>query len=75
MVATNPAVVGAVAIRAAALAVAGQDPGHEITVRPTLLTQGALRAAEVRTVEELDARIPAFGRSDAATAPWIPLPK
>ncbi len=74
-VATNPAVVGAVSIRAAALAVAGQDPGHAITVQPTLLTQEALRAAGVRTVEDLNARIPAFGRSDAATAPWIPLPK
>ena len=44
-VATNPAVVGAVSIRAAALAVAGSDPGHAITVSPVLLTQKALAEA------------------------------
>ncbi len=74
-VATNPAVVGAVSVRAAALALAGQDPGHQVTVEPTLLTQAALRSAGVRTVDELNAKIPAFGHSKAATAPWIPEPK
>ncbi|WP_442916022.1 substrate-binding domain-containing protein [Lichenihabitans sp. Uapishka_5] len=71
-VATNPAVVGQVSIRAASLAVAGQDPGHRITVEPTLLTQTTLRQAGVKTVEDLNAKIPAFGHSDAATAAWIP---
>lgn len=71
-VATNPAVVGAVSIRAAALAVAGQDPGHNIVVEPTLLTQATLREAGVKTVQDLSAKIPAFGHSDAATATWIP---
>jgi simple sugar transport system substrate-binding protein len=70
-VATNPAVVGAVSIRAAALAVAGQDPGHNIVVEPTLLTQDGLRKAGVTTVQELSAKLPAFGHSPAATAAWI----
>ncbi|MBV8472795.1 MAG: substrate-binding domain-containing protein [Hyphomicrobiales bacterium] len=70
-VATNPAVVGAVSVRAAALAVAGQDPGKEIVVEPTLLTQDALRKAGVTTVEELSAKVPAFGSSPAATAAWL----
>jgi simple sugar transport system substrate-binding protein len=70
-VATNPAVVGAVSVRAAALAVAGQDPGKEIIVEPTLLTQDALRQAGVTTVEQLSAKIPAFGTSPAATAAWL----
>ena len=70
--ATNPAVVGAVSIRAAALAVAGQDPGHDIVVQPTLLTQEALRSANIHTIEDLNAKLPAFGHSDAATAAWIP---
>ena len=70
-VATNPAVVGAVSIRAAALAVAGQDPGHNIVVEPTLLTQDGLRKAGVTTVEELSAKVPAFGHSPAATAAWL----
>ena len=69
--ATNPAVVGAASIRAAALAIAGQDPGHQIVVEPTLLTQSALRSAGVTTIEELKAKVPAFGQSAAATAKWI----
>ena len=71
-VATNPAVVGAVSLRAVALAVAGQDPGRQIVVEPTLLTQKALRDAGVATIEELSAKLPAFGKSSAATAGWIP---
>jgi simple sugar transport system substrate-binding protein len=71
-VATNPAVVGAVSIRAAALAVAGTDPGHAITVSPVLLTQKSLAESGVKTVEELSAKIPAFGSSSEATAAWIP---
>lgn len=70
-VATNPAVVGAVSVRAAALAVAGQDPGAIIVVEPTLLTQKALKDSGAATIEELSAKIPAFGKSAAATASWI----
>ncbi len=73
-VATNPAVVGAVSIRAAALEIAGQNPGHNILVEPTLLTQAALRDAKVATIGELSAKLPAFGHSPAATASWIPEP-
>ena len=71
-VATNPAVVGAVSIRAAALEVAGQEVPHQITVKPTLLTQESLRAAGVKSIEDLAAKLPAFNTSDAATASWIP---
>ena len=70
--ATNPAVVGAVSIRAAALGIAGQDVPHQITVKPTLLTQESLRAAGVKTIEELAQKIPAFSTSDAVKASWIP---
>ncbi|MBV8621807.1 MAG: substrate-binding domain-containing protein [Curvibacter sp.] len=73
-VATNPAVVGAVSVRALALTLAGQDPGHRVVVEPTLLTQKQLREAGVRTVEDLDAKLPAFGQSQAASAAWIPKP-
>lgn len=71
-VATNPAVVGAVSVRAAALQIAGEQVPHSITVKPTLLTQEALRAAGVKTIEDLDKKIPAFSTSDAVTASWIP---
>lgn len=70
--ATNPAVVGAVSIRAAAIAVSGGDLPHDIVVQPTLLTQAELRQGKIRTIEELNARLPAFGHSAAATAHWIP---
>ena len=64
--------VGAVSVRAAALQIAGQDVPHQITVKPALLTQEALRAAGVKTIEDLAQKIPAFSTSDAATASWIP---
>jgi simple sugar transport system substrate-binding protein len=71
-VATNPAVVGAVSIRAAALAIAGEEVPHTILVKPALLTQKSLRDAGVKTIEELAAKVPAFNESDAVNAPWIP---
>lgn len=70
--ATNPAVVGAASIRAAALLAAGQDPGHSIVVEPVLLTQTSLRDAKAATVDELAVKLPAFGKSNAANAGWIP---
>jgi len=70
--ATNPAVVGAVSIRAAAIAVAGQDLPHDIIVQPTLLTQAELRQGRIHTIAELSAKLPGFAHSSAATAPWIP---
>jgi simple sugar transport system substrate-binding protein len=70
--ATNPAVVGAVSIRAAALQIAGQPVPQKLVVEPVLLTQAELRAAKVTTVEELAAKIPAFSTSAAATADWLP---
>ena len=70
--ATNPAVVGAVSVRAVALLVAGQDPGHNIAVKPTLITQKDLLDAGIKTIEDLKAKLPAFAASDAATAAWIP---
>lgn len=70
--ATNPAVVGAVSIRAAALQIAGETVPNQIVVKPALLTQADLRSAGVKTIEELAAKVPAFNSSDAATADWIP---
>ncbi len=70
--ATNPAVVGAVSIRAAAIAVAGENLPHDIVVQPTLLTQAELRQGKIHTIQQLDARLPGFGHSSAVTAPWIP---
>jgi simple sugar transport system substrate-binding protein len=70
--ATNPAVVGAVSVRAAALAIAGEELPAQIIVKPTLITQKDLLDNGIKTVEDLNTKLPAFGKSDAATASWIP---
>jgi simple sugar transport system substrate-binding protein len=70
--ATNAAVVGEVSVRAVSLLIAGQDPGHSIVVRPKLVTRAELVDNNIRTIEDLAAKIPTFRTSDAATAPWIP---
>ncbi|QND54820.1 sugar ABC transporter substrate-binding protein (plasmid) [Phyllobacterium sp. 628] len=70
--ATNPAVVGAVSIRAVALKIAGTDVPRQIVVKPALLTQAALREAGVKTIDELAAKVRSFSTSDAVTADWIP---
>jgi simple sugar transport system substrate-binding protein len=70
--ATNPAVVGAVSIRAVALKVAGADVPHQIVVKPALLTQAALREAKVTTIDDLAAKVKSFSTSDAVRADWIP---
>lgn len=72
--ATNPSVVGAVSVRAAALLLAGQDVPHEILVKPAMVTQKTLRDDDITTMAQLEAKVPAFANSDAATAPWIPSP-
>jgi simple sugar transport system substrate-binding protein len=71
-VATNPAVVGAVSIRAVALSIAGEKVPSQILVKPALITQKQLRDAGVTTIEELAAKVPSFSESDAVNAPWIP---
>ena len=71
-VATNPAVVGAVSLRALAKLIASEDVPHNVIVEPTLLTQAGLREAGVTTIEELAAKIPAFNHSDAVPVTWAP---
>jgi len=70
--ATNPAVVGAVSVRAAALLVAGQDPGRHIEVKPTLITRDDLVKNDIHNVDELGAKFAAFRRADVLQAAWIP---
>ena len=73
--ATNAAVVGEVSVRGVALAIDGQDPGHSIQVKPSLVTRAQLVDNKIATIEDLAAKIPAFRASDAATAAWIPVAK
>jgi simple sugar transport system substrate-binding protein len=70
--ATNAAVVGEVSVRALALSIAGQFPGESVQLQPTLITREDLVNNGINTIEDLQAKFPAFLKSDAATAPWIP---
>lgn len=73
--ATNATVVGEVAVRTVSLLIAGQNPGTKVDVIPTLITREDLINNDIKNIEELSAKFPAFNSSDAATAPWIPKSK
>ncbi len=73
--ATNAAVVGEVSVRAVSLAIAGQFPGRSVLLQPTLITRDDLVSNKIGTIEELQQKFPAFLKSDAATASWIPAAK
>jgi simple sugar transport system substrate-binding protein len=73
-VATNPAVVGQVSVRALALMLAGEDPGASVVVPPTLITQAMLNEQDIKNMEDLGAKMPQFAHADVAMAPWMPLP-
>jgi simple sugar transport system substrate-binding protein len=72
--ATNPAVVGEVSVRALAMLLAGEDPGHNVIVPPTLITQAMLNELDIKNMEDLGARLPAFAHADVAVPAWMPLP-
>ena len=72
--ATNPAVVGRVSVRALAMLLAGEDPGRNIIVPPTLITQAQLRDADIKDMELLGTKLPQFYRADVALPAWMPLP-
>jgi simple sugar transport system substrate-binding protein len=65
-------VVGAVSVRAAALLVAGQDPGHRIEIKPALITRDDLVKNDIHTIADLESRFVDFRRADVAKAGWIP---
>ena len=72
--ATNPEVVGRVSVRALAMLLAGEDPGRNIIVPPTLITQAQLRDADIKDMESLGTKLPQFYRADVALPAWMPLP-
>lgn len=73
-VATNPAVVGEVSVRTLAMLLAGEDPGHNVIVPPTLITQAFLNENNIGNMEELSASMPQFAHADVAVPDWMPLP-
>ncbi len=70
-VATNPAVMGEVTTRALAILLKGEDPGHQITVPPVLITQSELNEKNIRNMKELEAKIPAFAHTDVLLKDWM----
>jgi simple sugar transport system substrate-binding protein len=72
--ATNPSLVGQISVRALAMLLAGEDPGHDVIVPSTLITQALLKSADIKSMEELAAKLPQFARVDIALPKWMPLP-
>ncbi|GAA3599177.1 substrate-binding domain-containing protein [Nonomuraea rosea] len=68
--ATDPANVGRVAVRAAALLVAGENVDRALTVPPSLITQKGLRDAGITSVEQLTRAFPGLTTPDVARVPW-----
>ncbi|MEM8916576.1 MAG: LacI family transcriptional regulator, partial [Pseudomonadota bacterium] len=73
-VATNPAVVGEVSVRALAIMLAGDDPGANVIVPPTLITQDFLNEQDITNMEDLGEKMPQFRHADVAMTDWMPLP-
>ncbi|MCF6232253.1 MAG: substrate-binding domain-containing protein [Rhodobacteraceae bacterium] len=73
-VATNPSVVGEVSVRSLAMLLAGEDPGPNVVVPPTLITQAFLNDNGITNMEELSAKMPQFAHADVSVPAWIPLP-
>ncbi|MEP2758651.1 MAG: substrate-binding domain-containing protein [Hyphomicrobiales bacterium] len=73
-VATNPAVVGEVSVRTLAMMLAGEDPGKQVIVPPTLITQDFLNQEDVKNMEDLGKKMPQFQHADVSVAEWISLP-
>lgn len=72
--ATNPAVVGEASVRALAMLLAGEDPGASVIVPPTLITQAMLIESDIKSMQDLAAKVPEFAHADVAMPEWMPLP-
>ncbi len=72
--ATNPAVVGEVSVRALAMLLAGEDPGHNVIIPPTLITQKTLNDQDIKSMQDLAKKLPQFAHADVAVPDWMPLP-
>ncbi len=73
-VATNPAVVGEVSVRTLAMLLAGEDPGQNVVVPPTLITQAFLNDNDIKNMKDLSANMPQFAHADVSVPAWMPLP-
>lgn len=69
--ATDPANVGAVAVRAAALLAAGYDVDPDLVVPPALITQQALVDGGITNVRDLVSAVPDLVTPDLVPIPWL----
>jgi simple sugar transport system substrate-binding protein len=53
---------------------AGEDPGHNVIVPPTLITQKDLMEKDIKNMEELGSKLPQFAHADVAMPAWMPKP-
>ena len=70
--ATNPQLIGEVSVRALAMLLAGEEPGHNVVVPPTLVTRYMLLENAVNNMEELSEKLPQFAKTDVAMPKWMP---
>lgn len=68
--ATDPSNVGRVAVRAAALLVAGEKVERTLTVPPALITQKQLRDGGITGIEQLIRAVPGLRTPEVAKVPW-----
>ncbi|MFF0580126.1 substrate-binding domain-containing protein [Streptosporangium saharense] len=68
--ATDPSNVGRVAVRAAALLVAGEKVERTLTVPPALITQKQLRDGGITGIEQLVQAVPGLNTPEIAKVPW-----
>lgn len=71
-IATDPANVGRVAVRAAALKLNGDRIDQQVLITPSIITQDFLRENDIKTLEQLRKKLPELDTQDTATADWIP---
>jgi simple sugar transport system substrate-binding protein len=54
--------------------IAGENPGHQVLVPPTLITCQQLLDLDVKNVRDLAQKLPSFGdTANVARASWIPV--
>jgi simple sugar transport system substrate-binding protein len=70
--ATDPANVGAVTVRAAALRVMGVKLPRFVDIPPTVITQSFLRRNRITNMARLRHKLPGLNTSKIATARWMP---
>ena len=73
-VATNPAVVGEVSVRSLAMLLANEDPGQNVIIPPTLITQSFLNENDIKNMADLSKKMPQFAHADVSVPKWMPLP-